>query len=293
MISAKIIKHSTSWLGIPLISFVLEYPRYIHGELLTHRVFSKNSASSRAIPFAKFVDIVQKDPTKPLWTNNQKGMQGPIITDERTSEADYIWLMARDLAIDNAIQLDKLEIHKQNVNRLLEPWMHIKIILTGTDFGGWYELRDHEKAHPEIRELAKMMRHAMDASTPQLLKPGEWHVPFDDRNGVEDAMWCGNNILKASVARCARVSYNNFDGNQDIGKDLILFDRLFSEEPRHCSPAEHQARVPYPNELQDMQCRWLFDDSNKVPWFNDVKKYFSNLRGWIQLRKLIECNEFS
>lgn len=291
MISAKVLVDSTSYTGKRLTTFVLEYPRYIHSELMTHRVFSKNSASSRAIPFEKFVKMIQDRPVRPLWTQNQAGMQGPIIKDQGTIQGlDRIWLDARFDIIKHAEQLNRDGVHKQNVNRLLEPWMHIKIILTGTDFDNWFALRDHHKAHPEIAELARMMRFAYDASAPLLLQPGEWHIPFGDKMeegiSVEDK-------LRVSAARCARVSYNNFDGTSEKDKDIELFNKLFTEVPQHCSPAEHVCRVPYPNELKDMGVNWSYGNTGEQEgWTEKRGKYHSNLSGWVQLRKLIEAGEF-
>lgn len=295
MISAKIIQHSNSWLGVPLVTYVLEYPRYIHSELLTHRVFSKNSASSRAIPLKRFMEMVESNPSKPLWTANQKGMQGPVITDsDIINNANLIWSEAAEDMTYYAERLDALGIHKQNINRLLEPWMHIKIVLTGTDFDNWFELRDHQKAHPEIRELARMMRLAMDQSNPQMLAPGQWHLPFvQSPFPVPEGLDMMSTVMKVSAARCARVSYNNFDGTSDISKDIELFNKLFSEVPRHCSPAEHQAQVPQYHDLYHMSTGWdTRAPKGELPSYS-IGKYFSNLRGWIQLRKLIECNEFA
>lgn len=245
--------------------------------------------------------MVRTNPVMPLWTENHKGMQGPIVTNEHQNKvANHRWLMARDQILGRAQDLDDLGIHKQNINRLLEPWMHIKIILTGTDFDNWFELRDHEKAHPEIRELARMMKYALDASTPKMLQPGEWHIPFGDNIDFEDVYpfdheqnRINNEMrIKIATARCARVSYNNFEGSEDYAKDIELFNRLFSEVPRHCSPAEHLARVPMDGrELLHMGCGWDYSLQPGVQQYK-VGKYFSNLRGWIQLRKLIECDEF-
>lgn len=301
MISAKVIADSTSYLHKRLTTFVLEYPRYIHSELMTHRVFSKNSASSRAIPFEKFVKLVQDRPVRPLWTQNQAGMQGPIITDPGTiSGLDRIWFDARFDAIKHAEQLHRDGVHKQNINRLLEPWMNIKIVLTGTEFTNWFELRDHKDAHPEIAELARMMRFAMEGSTPTFLQPGEWHIPFSDTT-VDDnedvhVLYGKNWKLRCSVARCARVSYNNVDGtNSSPEKDLELFEKLVVSKPLHASPAEHQARVPFPYELAELASRWHYGSScleEQEEWTEKRGKYVSNLSGYIQLRKLIECGEF-
>lgn len=297
-IAVKIIKHSTSYLHIPVITWILEYPRYIHSELMTHRVFSKNSASSRAIPFPKFVEMVRKNPVLPIWTADNKGMQGPIIEDYiDIAAAETVWLRTRDRVIEEADTLHKYGIHKQNVNRLLEPWMHIRIILTGTDFFNWFELRNHPDAHPEIQVLARKMVEAMENSKPEFLEPGEWHCPFNENlTGEAENVWCGDNVLKSSVARCARISYNNVDGSKSsYGKDIELFNRLLVSRPLHASPGEHQARVPNPSELPHMGVKWVYGSScaeEQEEWHLKRGKYFSNLNGWIQLRKLIESGEF-
>ncbi len=322
MTNVKIIADSTSWLNKRLTTFILEYPRYIHSEILTHRMFSKNSASSRAIPIEKFIKMVQDNPVKPLWTENQKGMQGPVITNEAAiALADINWNNARDHMVGYAHMLNHAGIHKQNINRLLEPWMHIKIILTGTEFDNWFELRDHPAAHPEIQVLARLMKHAMDNSTPTMLQPNQWHIPFGDNidglklmEDIPEEVESTNQLsaeythrrLKVSVARCARVSYNNFDGTSDPLKDIELYEKLVVSKPLHASPAEHQARVPTHMEVyatNDMNSIWAserphgeFEGTGEPNPPNPPKlhvgKYVSNLNGWIQLRKLIEAGEF-
>jgi thymidylate synthase ThyX len=310
---AKVLCDSTSWVGKRLVTFHLKYPRYIHSELLTHRVFSKNSASSRAVPIEKFIQRVQDQPVKPIWTKNQKGMQGPVIEDG--SFQDSIWLEARNASIQHAHTLNVSGVHKQNVNRLLEPWLYIEVVLTGTDFENFFELRDHEDAQPEIKALAQLMKLAMLNSTPRHLEPGEWHIPFsesidklklynilDPNDMLESSLAMSRvyteGLLKVSVARCARVSYFNFDGKQDYSKDLELYDQLVSERPLHASPAEHQARAPYEAELQfHMGSSWTRVSNKANPghpteYKHEVGKYVSNLNGWIQLRKLIESGEF-
>lgn len=299
MITAKVIADSTSWLNIRLTTFVLEYPRYVHSELLTHRVFSKNSSSSRAIPYTKMVANILADSVVPKWTWNEKGMQGKLVEEGSIVErlATNKWLETLDLVITKANEINEIGIHKQNVNRLLEPWMHIRVILTGTDFDNWFKLRDHKDAQPEIQELARAMKVAMEASTPKYLKTGEWHLPFGDNIEFDEVVSFDhnqnyeNNInrLKISVARCARISYNNWDGsNSTIQKDIELFDKLIVQEPLHASPAEHQAKVPREIELGFFTSR--FEKFDK--WAYRKAKYVSNLTGWIQLRKLIENGEF-
>lgn len=306
MLRAKVLAHSISWLGIPIISWELEYPRYIHSELLTHRLFSRNSASSRAIPALKFIEMVKRDPVIPLWTKDQKGMQGPIITDKEDIEwNDKVWLTALSRAVDGAEDLIRNEVHKQNVNRLLEPWMYIRVMVTTTETDNWFELRDHKDAHPEIAELARLMRVSLERSIPEYLNEGEWHMPFGDKidtskftvdvfgEEIEDEeIWKKCQSLKVSVARCARVSYNNFEGGDDPQKDVNLYERLVGAQPLHASPAEHQAKVPTKEELKEFAIRWV-ETPDKLKMIEERGKYFSNLVGWIQLRKLIECGEFT
>lgn len=281
-ITAELIQCSTNWLGKNLYTFKLRYPRYIHAELLTHRVFSRNSASSRAIPIAKAINSVTEDPVVPIWTYNQRGMQGnKVNSDDLIRFADQTWTEGRVLAVGVARALDALSIHKQNVNRVLEPYQFIRVILTGTDFDNFFKLRDHEAAQPEIAMLARKMREEYDKAEPTLLHPGQWHIPFSDQMNDIDAEI---DMLKIATARAARVSYHVF-GEIEINyaKDIELYNRLVTEG--HFSPAEHQARVPFKEELEHLGITVTKDGYN-------VGKYFSNLFGWVQLRKVIENGEF-
>lgn len=324
-IDVEIIKDSTNWTGKRLTTFVLKYPRYIHAELMTHRVFSKNSASSRAIPIERMIENIKEDKVNPIWTLNQKGMQGLEVEDtQKLSFASINWNAAWSDAVNWAKSLSGLGIHKQNVNRLLEPWMHIKIILTGTDFDNWFELRDHKDAQPEIQNLARKMKVAMEKSQPQLLQPGEWHIPFDNKYDIvqltdealkrtvsgfgADREWEDAILdlrLKVSVANCARISYNNVDGSKStIEGDLDIYKKLVESEPLHASPSEHQAQVPYPSDYVsgEMSIKHILkikdsgetgtkpldEISNSIELVTERGRYYSNLQGWIQLRKIIE-----
>lgn len=322
-IDVEIIKDSTNWTGHRLTTYILKYPRYIHSELMTHRVFSKNSASSRAIPINKMIENIKADMVQPIWTLNQAGMQGKIVDDSLISgPAIGNWIVALDTAIHFVNQLVDLGIHKQNVNRLLEPWMHIKIILTGTDFDNFFELRNHKDAQPEIQELAKKMLKAREESIPIYLKPGEWHIPFSGYNIINlnsnEKVFGIEEDLKISVARCARISYNNVDGSTSTReKDIELFDKLITSEPLHASPAEHQARVPYPEDYIAgyMNTQYRFDNIKYYGPLDKIKsenregsyyginekevimttvkgKYLSNLQGWIQYRKILEEQKY-
>lgn len=299
-IKAEIIADSFNPVGKRLTTFVLEYPRMVHAELMTHRVFSKNAASSRAIPIEKMIEQVQINPAMPVWWGkNQSGMQAaeelddtiktPFVLDEEHPEwskdlidknsyhdgvyytynlgqkqhARLLWLQARDSAISFVRKFNDINLHKQIANRILEPWFHIRIILSGTEFENWFALRAHKDAQPEIAALAEQMLVLYNNSEPKYLKSGEWHVPFSDwmqfdrieklveqevekhpRKGQIGQL--GEAIRedikkKIAIARCARISYLNYEGKDDYEADVKLCDRLFGSIPRHLSPAEHVA----------------------------------------------------
>lgn len=259
-ISAKIIADSINSEGVRLTTMQLRYPRFIHAEFMTHRVFSRNASSSRAIPVKRLIDDVLNDTAMPIhWGKNQPGMQAreehEALVDVWYRDEGYAkrfrdeaWFEARDKAIDIARSFDAAGYHKQIVNRLLEPFSHINVVVTATDWDNFYELRRHPDAQPEIKALADAMWEAQQASTPEFLRDGKWHLPYVD---VSDFILPDNpklidvpSALKVSVARCARVSYLTHDGKKpDIDSDLALYDRLVGSVPLHASPAEHQARA--------------------------------------------------
>ena len=242
MITAKIVADSinVSIRDKRITSFVLTYPRFIHAELMTHRMFSRNAASSRAIPISKFIEDVLTDPALPVhWGANQKGMQADNEVDETTkAKAMMIWNEARDSAVEHAKRLNDLGIHKQIANRLMEPFFHITTLVTATEYENFFKLRAHKAAQPEIRELAYKMLDALHHSLPDKKEEGEWHIPFGDK--FTDGLSLEQK-LKVSTARAARVSYKTFEGEINYDKDYSLHDQLLSEG--HYSPFEHCAQA--------------------------------------------------
>ena len=311
-ITVKIIQDSINVVGNRLTTFVLEYPRFIHSELLTHRVFSKNSASSRAIPIEKMIKMIQDNPAMPeFWGKNQSGMQASEELDDIEKKhissnhelevlkykytdkelAKILWLSGRDCMIKLVETLQELGLHKQISNRLLEPWFHIRIILSGTEFENFFALRAHKDAQPELQKLAYLMLEEYNKSEPQILQPGEYHIPFGDKldndkvnkivankykedtknNLINSYGWIDKLInetkIKIAIARCARVSYYNFDGKDDYEADIKLCDRLFSNNPKHLSPTEHVAQaLDNPERIGNFtgwkQYRYFFLDQN-------------------------------
>lgn len=277
-IYAKIIAASISPWGIPLYTLELCYQRFVHAEFMTHRVFSRNASSSRAIPVPKMIEQVRSHPAMPVhWGKNQPGMQAQSQVDDYTATtAAANWVRAAVDAANRAEVLMDLGIHKQVANRLLEPFQWIKVIVTATEWDNFFELRDHEDAQPEIHELATQIRAAIAGAEPRLLMPGEWHLPYIYESELDEFPLI--DLRKASGARCARVSYLTHDGAAtSIEKDVGLYERLVGARPIHASPIEHQAT---PDK------RRTFLKSIRGEYANP--QLHGNLKGWIQHRKLVE-----
>ncbi|MGX9944990.1 hypothetical protein ACTG4Q_21230 [Bradyrhizobium denitrificans] len=308
-ISAKKIQHSISPDGIELKTALARYPRFIHAEELTHRILSstpdmiieindgvmydrnlsRNASSSRAIPVQRLIDDILADTAMPIhWGKNQKGMQADIentaavvleVINEDTLSREIVelspeeaWLLMRDKTIKVAKAFDEAGYHKQVVNRLLEPFAHINVLITATDWDNFFELRDHKDAQPEIQALAIAIKEAFADSEPRLLQPGQWHLPFVSE--VEQDWLDLETQKKISVARCARTSYLTHEGKQPlVHKDIQLFNDLVGARPLHASPAEHQATPDVRNHLIG-------------GW--EKPSLHGNLRGWNQNRKFIE-----
>lgn len=270
IITAKVIEDSIAEHGVRLTTLQLCYPRFIHAEFMTHRVFSRNASSSRAIPVAKMIEQVRTNPAMPIhWGKNQAGMQAnEEMSGQELETMMRAWQQAAREAAATAEFMEKRGLHKQVANRILEPFQYMHVIVTATEWENFFELRNHPDAQPEIHALAKVMHVAFAGSRPLELLEGGWHLPYVTR--AERAEH-GHNIellLKLSAARCARVSYLTHDGQEpSIEKDVALYDRLVGSKPLHASPIEHQA-TPLPQ--ADM--------------------WSGNFRGWLQNRKLVESS---
>lgn len=242
----------------------LTFPRIVLAEFNTHRVFSRNSASSRAIPVEKMLAKVTSDPFFPVyWGKNQKGMQA----DEELSESDIahaedVWMSARDQMIVHVNQLLMLGVHKQITNRLLEPFLWHTVIVTSTEWNNFFALRTHKDAQPEIRKIAILAKETYESSVPRQLAALEAHLPLvEDLDVLLAEGFTGEQLCKISVGRCARVSYLTHDGKRDPNADIQLCDRLMASG--HLSPFEHVA---------------IAQEENAEVWSG-------NIRGWIQWRK--------
>ena len=272
-ITAKVIAHSRASGAPDLITLEARYPRMIHAEFMTHRLFSRNASSSRAIPIEKMIQSVIDDPAMPVaWGSNKPGMQaGEEI--EETFWARETWLNARDAAVEHARAMANLGLHKQIVNRVIENFGHITTLITSTEWSNFFALRCHPDADPTMRALAEAMREAIEMSEPNdwdeyhlpYVVQSDWDCAYDENRVNGSGLFAP--LAMISAARCARVSYLNHDGSApDIDKDLALARRLL--DSKHMSPFEHQARLSDPENMDT----WLW----------------GNLRGWDQHRKMIE-----
>jgi len=266
-VSAKVIEDSTHN-GKRITTMVLVYQRFIHSEFMTHRMFSRNASSSRAIPVKKMLAQVWSNPAMPVaWGKNQAGMQAKEdLKGFKLKLAKLVWKLAGKSACVFAWALNHIGLHKQLANRLLEPWQYIHVVVTATEWDNFFELRAHPDAQPEIQELAHKMQEAMAQSIPKEVGQWGWHLPFVS----EEERLLPLPFVKLSAARCARVSYLTHEGKKpDLNKDLELFDRLVGSSPMHASPIEHQA--------------YALTSSNEQS---------GNFVGWKQYRKVYEVEGY-
>ena len=304
-IYAKIVADSVNSKGDRITSFELNMPRIILAEFNTHRSICRNSGSSRAIPLKKGIEMVNNNPFIPIsWQKDHKGMQG---TEYFTDEEDIAinqrdWLRAKRSAVESAEILSKSGVTKQLCNRLLEPFMMHKVIATATEWENFFALRAHDAAEIHIQDLAYKMLNAMNESSPKELKDGEWHIPFGDNlddDRIYNELLAPNNFdrnqgridqykIQIATARCARVSYFNFEGKDDYAADLNLYNRLFKDG--HMSPFEHCAKAMNEGEYNyASDVRQILKESDGLEGEYRMKTKSSgwsgNFKGFSQLRK--------
>jgi thymidylate synthase ThyX len=321
MYDCKILADSVSPDGVRLCTQQVTFPRFILAEVNTHRDFSRNSASSRAMPVEKNIERMLADMFVPAaFGSNKKGMQaGASLAPDDNEKARRAWVAAADQAAYYAGRLAQLGVHKQWANRIIEFASWHTAIITATAWENWDNLRDNAQASPEIQAMAQRMKAARSASTPRQLKVGEWHLPLVYLRGDEAAGGLiegsaygisihadgshthgGDSLLpieqqvKLSVARCARVSYLTHDGKRDVDADLALYDRLVTSG--HMSPLEHAAKVASKEEI-NQYALWKKVETGLAPplgnglarrIFDFVPVRIGNLSvPWLQHRKMI------
>lgn len=303
-IKVKIIADSLSQDNIRLTTFELEYPRFIHAEIMTHRLFSRNAQSSRAVPVNKSLEQAIISPV--VWGKNQAGMSSSEeLTQDIKNEVAYYWHALARYCQDFSGRMSKAGLHKQWANRPLEWFSPIKVVVTATEWDNFFWLRiDPDAAQPEIVELATKMKEAMEKDGhPIKLQPGQWHLPYivtlfhnDEFKGYGVQVGDTDEIIeidletakKISASACAQVSYRRLDTS--VGKALEIYEKLFSGPKPHMSPTEHQATP--------IRIGWGVNGSNPDVWEPGVthmdrnhELWSGNLKGWVQYRQLLEIGE--
>lgn len=273
--SVKIIEDSVAEHGGRITSFQLSLPLFIWPEVLTHKKFSRSASSLRATPIGKVLNDVLANPIEPLhWGKAQKGMQAErTMNPIETKAAQGLWRSAMRQAVRHAQDLSSdVDAAKQIANRVVTPFVRVHAIITSTDYENFFALRTHPAAEPHIRALAWLMADAYYQNEPT---KQSHHLPYitqEERSTLDM-----ETVQKASMARCARVSYVLHDGTKpSLEKDLALADRLMNPsngtvpddmEPPHMSPAEHQATA-----------------------HADPNHKSGNLDGWVQHRQTLPKN---
>lgn len=309
----KLIKDSIAN-GIRICTFVLVYPRLIHSELMTHRVFSRNAASSRAIPTKAIIQNLRDDPAEIVWWGkNISGMQAKEeLKRWQLKLAKFGWATARELAILAARFMGAVGLHKQIANRVLEPFQNIRVVVTSTEWNNFLVLRNHPDAQPEFKVLASWMSSLLNTHKPEILQPGEWHIPYVTTVRVagriaylqpeiaqtECVEITLEQALKVSASMAAQESYRKSDPS--LEKAEAIWERLVGQMPVHASPTEHQAQamqIPttyYVNEYgaNANEAVLLVLSKDGVTHLDKHGQYWSgNFRGWTQHRQLLSNHD--
>ncbi len=278
-IRVKIVADSITDGACRLITWCWTYQRMIHAEIMTHRDRARNAASSRAIPAATLRHRVLDLPAVPVhWGANQRGMQADNEIADKNAAYDW-WIEARNSAAMWHAKGEALGLHKQIVNRVIEPWMMIETIVSATEHANFFHLRKHKDAEPNFQIVATLAWELFHNHMPTFIRSGGWHLPYVRSADIEAAA-STEELIKLSTGRCARVSYLTHEGKRDRQADYDLHDRLVraastGNDPLHASPLEHPARAVGRYEY------------GSYGVFNQTREYRSGpFVGWQQYRKM-------
>ena len=320
MIKAKVICDSKAPNGTRLLTFEVEFHRYILSELNTHRACARNAASTRAIPILRMLEQIANAPAMPVfYGKNQPGMSASEELDESSkTQCESIIEDMRNFCMEGVKKLSDIGLHKQHAGRYIEPWQMVKGVISATEWDNFFWLRDDHAAQPEIQELARKMKEAMDASVPRLLNPGEWHLPYVqawrcDTTGallyydtvITDDFttackyYSAEEAIKISCARCAAVSFRNVDYN--LEKCLEVYDRLVGSDKKHSSALEHCATPTDSKSIVKIDDDFVMTNCPIAPetWQDGISHadrdgnlWSGNFKGWVQYRKLIKGENY-
>jgi len=293
-ITAKIIAHSfVAETGSEIVTFEVTYPRFILPEVLTHRVFSRNTSSSRAVPSKKMGYWSEKIFYPIHWGKNKAGMSASEeLSGVNLVISKFLWSTSAAIAFGLHSILSKLGGHKQWVNRIIEPYVYVKQVITTTELSNFFNLRCHKDAQPEIQFLAnEMYKEYTNTHDCRILDKGDWHLPyidFDDAGAAhiidQDEEISLQDAILISVSACAQVSYRATDFSIEKARKIFKMLNVFnSDEPIHASPLEHQATpVIYPERKNG---KWPIGVTHRD---RSGKLWSGNFSGYVQLRHLLE-----
>lgn len=290
MIEATIIADSVSaHTNQRITTFELEYPQFIHAQLLIHRQFSitDNSIFNHDITIDEMIEQVEADNIAyPVyWGKNQSSMQAKQEVPNRIDAASA-WQMAALSAVDSARDLQSLGLHKQIVSRVLAPFQITKAVVTATSFDSLFGLRCHKDVQPEIKWLADLMYQAMKESCPMKLYAGEWHTPYVEpsRNGVTGELLYHIQVgeryskfltkeqaIKISCSCVAQVGHPTHDTS--IEKALAIYNELINGGLIYANAFEHCAT---PIDIETTSEGITHFDINDIP-------YSGNFANWAQI----------
>ncbi len=271
---AQILADSISPQGVRLVTIHCTFPRFILAEVNTHRMLSRNSNSSRAIPPERQIAKVSENPFVPETFNLRvKGMGvGNPLEQKDAVVARNAWLDAAEFACRQAQILLDLNCDKSRINRLLEPFLWHSAIISATEWDNFFALRDHPAAQPEFRILAQLMRKAIAESEPLTIRQGEWHLPGTPDFPYDDSSPDWDYWKNVSAGRLAKwTSYDKMDEEDLPDAAVSRAEKLIGSF--HMSPTEHQARPMRPYELGRQG--------------GPTTSFCGNFRGWVQYRKEI------
>lgn len=316
---AKVIAHSKSSVTCKeIVTFELEFPRIILAEFNTHNALSKNASSSRAIPVPTMLQQVRENPASPTRFGaantgmQDKGAHSDLVLMPCDVHGEYAvthkeaWFDSAQITADLAERFHKAGYAKQICNRLIEPFQMMKVVMTATELNNFFWLRDHDAADPTIADLARKIRDALDASSPVVLNPGEWHVPYYNsgywkpHKEVDNLRSVGEpcvevdvfghsleHALVISASCCAQVSYRKLDDTIEKAKSVVARLNLQGEEPDqpvHASPLEHQ-NSPTPEYCESFKPETWVDGITHVD--RDGMLCSGNMKGFVQHRQLV------
>lgn len=232
-----------------MISFLVDFPTVLLAELRTHRILTQGSLyehselvdfnlsanSARAIPHNKYLQKVLDNPFIPIWTKQQKGMNGELL---ESSYLNNIWYQGLEEQVLYYHALLKENAHKQNANRLLAPFAYTTCIISGTEWDNFFELRCPKIYHEGTKKYYKSIK--------------EW-------NKVDkDIKWNKNCLSHPENKSTAQPEF------QVIAE--MLYDLYQETEWR-----ESEYHIPFENEIIDKYhsdiCNYLKIKSNSNNWF--------------------------